>query len=273
MKLKKITDKLLIAIILTFVIVALVLTFIKEKTGSLEILDQSSGKEIKHANYGMYEIDLKGIMPENNIEGLYYPLSKATEETIEKEKEAKEEQVAQEASTNSTTNNTTTSIAQRSFRLNSGRYVKGQYILNIVKGNPNGLKLWNAFNSEFGATVADTAAISLYYENGTLKTDTVGVCNPIHQIGGDYRNCAYADMNSAGMDVGLKQINTFYQAKRITKLGGEPCTFRDSKDRNDPCNQKKIAWLFNVDNNIKIALDIYREQGFRPWYGYRRAFN
>jgi hypothetical protein len=166
------------------------------------------------------------------------------------------------------------SIPARNFKLNSGKLITGQAILDMVKGNPNGLKLWQAFNDKFGTEVADTAAISLYYENGTLKTDSIGVCTAKYMIGGDYRNCNYADMNSAGLDVGLKQINTFYQAKRITKLGGEACSFGDSRDRNDPCNQKKLAWLLNVDNNIKIAIDIYQEQGnFDAWYGYKRAFN
>ena len=168
------------------------------------------------------------------------------------------------------------SIRDRNYRLNNGKYMSGHQILEYIKGNANGLKLWNAFNNEFGETVADTAGISLFYENGSLKSDSVGVCNYIHWIGGDYRNCAYADMNSAGMDVGLKQVNSFYQSTRITKLGGESlaCYFRDSRDRNDPCNQKKIEWLINVDNNIAISLDIYREQrNFNAWYGYRRAFS
>jgi hypothetical protein len=160
---------------------------------------------------------------------------------------------------------------ERSFKLNSGKYVKGSEILSWVKANPNGLKLWQAFNDKYGAEIADKAGISLFYENGTFKPDSIGVCSAKYMIGGDYRNCNYADLNSAGLDVGLKQINTFYQANRITKLGGEACVFGDSRDRNDPCNQKKIAWLLSIDNNIKIALDIYSEQGFSPWYGAKRA--
>lgn len=164
-----------------------------------------------------------------------------------------------------------TSITDKSFKLNSGKFVKGSEILSWVKNNPNGLKLWQAFNDKHGVEVADKAGISLFYENGTFKPDSIGVCSAKYMIGGDYRNCNYADLNTAGLDVGLKQINTFYQAQRITKLGGESCTFGDSRDRNDPCNQKKLNWLLNVDNNIKIALDIYAEQGFSPWYGAKRA--
>jgi hypothetical protein len=166
------------------------------------------------------------------------------------------------------------SIPDKDFKLNGGKIIKGQELLNIVKGNENGLKLWQAFYNEFGLEVADTSAISLFYENGSLKVDSVGVCSAKYMIGGDYRNCNYADLNSAGMDAGLKQINTFYQAERITKLGGEACNFGNSRDRQDPCNQKKLAWLLNVDNNIKISLDIYREhKNFHAWYGYKRAFN
>lgn len=160
----------------------------------------------------------------------------------------------------------------RLFKLYNGEFVAGSVLIEKGKNNPNALKLWQAFADRFGADIADIAIISLYYENSTYNTNTVGVCNPIHQINGDYRNCVYADLNSAGMDVGLKQINTFYQAERITKLGGQACNFIDSKDRRDPCNQKKIEWLLDINNNIKISLDIYQEQGFKPWYGYQKAF-
>lgn len=163
-------------------------------------------------------------------------------------------------------------IETRQFRLNSGKYVTGKFILDIVKGNPNGLKLWQAFNDKYGQVIADTAGISLFYENGSLKVDSVGVCSKKYMIGGDYRNCNYADLNSAGFDAGLKQINTFYQRKRIEKLSGIKCQIVNSKDRKDSCTAQYIGWLINPDNNIKIALDIYSEQGFTPWYGYKRAF-
>jgi hypothetical protein len=167
---------------------------------------------------------------------------------------------------------TASKIPERKFRLNSGKFITGQKILDMVKGNPNGLKLWQAFNHKFGTEIADTAAISLYYENGTMKVDSIGVCNRKYMIKGDYRNCTYADMNSAGMDVGLKQINTFYQRKRIAKLSGINCKIGNSRDRKDPCTAQLITWLINPDNNILIAIDIYQEQGFTPWYGWKRAF-
>ena len=168
---------------------------------------------------------------------------------------------------------TPSKIPERKFRLNNGKFITGQKILDIVKGDPNGLKLWQAFNNKFGTEIADTAAISLYYENGTMKVDSVGVCNRKFMIKGDYRNCTYADMNSAGMDAGLKQINTFYQRKRIAKLSGINCKIVSSRDRKDPCTAQLVTWLINPDNNILIALDIYQEQGFTPWYGWKRAFN
>jgi hypothetical protein len=168
---------------------------------------------------------------------------------------------------------TNSNISTRLFKLNSGKKVTGEYLLGIVKGNPNGLKLWQAFFDKHGQVVADTAGISLFYENGTLKVDSVGVCSKKYMIDGDYRNCNYADLNSAGFDAGLKQINTFYQRKRIEKLSGIKCQIVNSKDRKDPCTAQYINWLINPNNNIAIALDIYSEQGFTPWYGWKRAFN
>jgi hypothetical protein len=203
------------------------------------------------------------------VEGLKVPAPVVDDKTELPKEELKPEPKVEVAVASSPAKASTTT--ERSFKLNSGKYVKGSEILSWVKANPNGLKLWQAFNNKHGVEIADKAGISLFYENGTFKPDSIGVCSAKHMIGGDYRNCNYADLNSAGLDVGLKQINTFYQANRITKLGGEACTFGDSRDRNDPCNQKKLNWLLNVENNIKIALDIYSEQGFSPWYGAKRA--
>ncbi len=163
------------------------------------------------------------------------------------------------------------SVLNRSYRRNNGTYITGNKIKEYVIGNPNGRKFYEAFKNEFGEEIGNKAVITIYYENGTLWEKTVGVCSSKYQIGGDYRNCNYADINSAGMDVGLKQINTFYQRDRIAKLGGPKCTHGNSRDRSDACNQKQIEWLHNLDNNLKISIDIYREQGFGPWYGAKRA--
>lgn len=164
-----------------------------------------------------------------------------------------------------------TKTSQRSFRLNNGKYQKGSEIISYVKSNANGKKFWNAFNKKYGSEVADKIAITLFYENGTLWEKTVGVCSAKYQIGGDYRNCNYADINSNGLDSGLLQINTWYQRKRIAKLGGPSCTPQNSRDRADTCNKKLINWLHNPDNNLKIAMDIYSESGLSPWYGAKKA--
>lgn len=161
---------------------------------------------------------------------------------------------------------------EMSFLMNNGTYMTGAAIIDEALGNPNARKLWDQFNLHFGGEVANKAIISKKFENGTYWELTVGVCDPIHQINGDYRNCVYANRNSMGMDVGLTQINTYYQRYRIASLGGPSCEHLDSKDRNDPCNQQQIAWLHNVDNNIAVAVNLYAEQGFCPWYGYQRAF-
>ena len=166
-----------------------------------------------------------------------------------------------------------TTVATRSFRMNDGTYKTGQELLDYGHSDPNAKKLWQAFFDRYGQEVADTALITLFYENGTFKPDTVGVCSFKYQVNGDYRNCVYADMNTEGMDAGLKQINTYYQRYRIAKLGGEACEPSNSRDITDPCTASHVQWLKNVDNNIMIALDIYAEQGFIPWIGYKRAFN
>lgn len=175
------------------------------------------------------------------------------------------------------------SVRDRSFLMNNGTYMTGAQIIDEAMGNDNARKLWDQFNLHFGGEVANKAIIALKFENGSYWERTTGVCNPIHWINGDYRNCAYPDMNSAGFDVGLKQINTFYQSggeahknlpSRFAKLGGPTCKFNtvaESKDRNHPCNQEIMNWLYNVDNNIHIAVDIYAESGFQPWYGAQRA--
>jgi hypothetical protein len=175
------------------------------------------------------------------------------------------------------------SVRDRSFLMNDGTYMTGAQIIDEAMGNTNARKLWDQFNLHFGGEVANNAIISLKFENGSYWERTTGVCDSIHWINGDYRNCAYPDMNSAGFDVGLKQINTFYQSggeswrglpSRFAKLGGPTCQFNsvaESKDRNHPCNQELMNWLYDVDNNIHMAIDIYAESGFCPWYGARKS--
>ncbi len=171
-------------------------------------------------------------------------------------------------------NDETSPIQNLTFTLNNGKKVSGKELIDEVKANPNGNKLYQAFLEKHGVVVADISAITLKYENGTYWEKTTGVCSKKYQIGGDYRNCNYADLNSAGLDAGLKQINTYYQKARIEKLSGIKCDMgkSQSKDRANECNQKLVEWLHNVDNNITIALDLYEESGFGPWYGCKRAF-
>lgn len=161
-------------------------------------------------------------------------------------------------------------LLARSYQRNNGTWITGNEIVAWIRSNPAGEQLYQAF-SVHGEEVAIKSAITLYYENGTVRADTVGVCSSIHQIGGDYRNCAYADMNTAGMDAGLIQVNTFYQRYRIAKLGGPACEPIASRDRQDICTALQVQWLQNPENNIKIALDIYSESGFAPWYGAKKA--
>lgn len=173
-------------------------------------------------------------------------------------------------------------VREMSFRMNNGTYLTGAQIIDEAMGNANARKLWDQFNLHFGGEIANTAIISLKFENGSYWERTTGVCNQIHWINGDYRDCAYPDMNSAGFDVGIKQINTFYQSgglnepSRIAKLGGPNCRFESkeaSKVRSHPCNQEIMNWLYVPQNNIHIAVDLFADQGFCPWYGWRRAFN
>lgn len=247
-------------------------TIIENKSKESNILDEALQNAIEHSKKDTTiesnnsKDNSKDSVPNNDSDK---ELSKAITVQAQEAIAVNSNDSNKDSMTKSETKSETKS---RLFKLYSGEHVPGSVLIEKGKSNPNALKLWQAFADRFGADIADIAIISLYYENSSYDTTTVGVCNPIHQINGNYKNCVYADLNTHGMDVGLKQINTFYQAERITKLGGEACNFVDSKDRKDPCNQKKIAWLLDIDNNIKISLDIYAEQGFMPWYGYRKGF-
>jgi hypothetical protein len=145
----------------------------------------------------------------------------------------------------------------------------GQMHLDQCKTTEAGRKFLEAF-AEYGIDNQLIACATLNNENGTHDLFTRGVCNEKYQEGGDYRRCVYADINSAGLDLGLFQINSYYQATRITKLAGQEyaCKFTNSRDWSDPCNKLKAEWLFDIDNQILIIKDIYNEQGFKPWSAY-----
>jgi|694.fasta_scaffold77929_5 molybdopterin converting factor small subunit len=147
----------------------------------------------------------------------------------------------------------------------------GQTHWDICNSKEVGKKFIEAF-AEFGADAQVIACVTLNHENGVVGgdyiTNAVSPCWSTNAKQAQARQCDYASDNSAGVDAGLFMINTFYQANRITKLGGEACTFADSKNPKDPCNVKKITWLHNIDNQISIIKDIYREQGFQPWVAY-----
>lgn len=100
--------------------------------------------------------------------------------------------------------------------------------------------------------------------------DAVSPCWSTNTVQAIKRKCDYASDNSNGVDGGLFMINTYFQATRITKLGGKElaCNFSDSRNSKDPCNKKKLTWLHNLDNQILIVKDIYKEQGFTPWVAY-----
>jgi hypothetical protein len=153
--------------------------------------------------------------------------------------------------------------------------VKGDVLIEIVRKNPNGRLFYDAYLEKYGAEIADTMAISLMFENATMWEKTVGVCDAKFWIKGNRLDCNYANRNSAGFDVGVKQVNTFYQNNRINKLAKTTCLFKnkaESKERSNKCNQELIDWLIIPENNLKISLDLYSEQGFKPWYGYKQGF-
>ena len=147
----------------------------------------------------------------------------------------------------------------------------GQKHMDQCNSTLAGRKFLEAFKSE-GEDKQLIACAVLNNENGSHDLETRGVCSLKFMENGDYRRCVYSNINSAGIDLGLFQINSFYQAKRITKLAGPEyaCTFQNSKDWADPCNKKKAEWLFNIDNQLLIIKDIYKEQGFTPWVAYNK---
>lgn len=127
-----------------------------------------------------------------------------------------------------------------------------------------GQRFVKEFKDRYGEDVAYIACAALNAENGHHNQYAIAACGLTSA-----QQCDYASANSAGMDAGLFMINTYYQAKRITKLGGPACEFTvDSRSISDPCNKLKIEWLHNLDNQMAIILDIYEEQGFTPWVAY-----
>lgn len=149
----------------------------------------------------------------------------------------------------------------------------GQMHWDICNSKEVGRKFIEAF-AEFGIDSQVIACVTLNHENGIVGgeyiTNAVSPCWSTNARQAVARQCDYASDNSKGVDAGLFMINTFYQANRITKLGGQDlaCSFGDSKNPKDPCNIKKIAWLHNVDNQIMIVKDIYRQQGFQAWVAF-----
>jgi hypothetical protein len=145
--------------------------------------------------------------------------------------------------------------------------------MDICNSVPTGIKFVEAFK-EFGEDAQVIACVTLNFENGIVgndyMVDAVSPCWSTSPKLAKARKCTYASDNSKGVDAGLFMINTFFQAKRISKLGGPACTFKDSKNTKDPCNIQKINWLHNLDNQILIIKDIYREQGFEPWVAYKK---
>lgn len=151
-----------------------------------------------------------------------------------------------------------------------GKNLIGKNLIERCNKDQNVLKLMKRW-AEKGEDFEFFACSVAVYENGSFKTDTVGVCSRKYQINGDYRNCIFADLNSNGMDVGLIQANTFFQSKNgnIKRLGGPDCVPSSTKDRTDPCNVKLIDWLSNVDNNINLSYQVLNTQGLSAW----SAFN
>ena len=137
---------------------------------------------------------------------------------------------------------------------------------------PVGRKFVDAF-SEFGMDAQVIACVTLNFENGKINgeyvTNAVSPCWKTNTIQAKARSCDYASDNVAGIDAGLFMINTYFQYNRINKLSGlAPCYFGDSRNPHDPCNKPRVEWLHNLDNQISIIKDIYREQGFSPWVAY-----
>jgi hypothetical protein len=172
-------------------------------------------------------------------------------------------------------------VASQTFTLNSGKKVKGQFIIDLVKNNKDSIRLWNAFNDKFGEEVANTAAISLFYENGRLDPLFRGVCNEWHAENRNTYRCVYADVNTdGGMDAGLKSINVWWHRDKIKEMsnGSITCNLKNketAKSYKIACTKEYVDWLHNIDNSIALAIRIYEESGnsFVQWYGYRRGFN
>lgn len=105
-------------------------------------------------------------------------------------------------------------------------------IISVASDNPNAMTIYNYFAPKYGDRLAKKMVVLSNGESG-------------------WRSEAYA---GGGEDsIGLFQINLNAHNNRIAKYTG-------TTDRNT-----NRQWLSDPINNIKIAEEIYNEQGFKPW--------
>jgi hypothetical protein len=256
------TQKLLVKLLILITVVAgVAFTFFggNNEVRSDEIIDQTTWDQRLQE---LEQVEANTKMPDSTIAA-----EAVKPERVEAPKEAK-----QEAKQEATPVTTESKPESKYFKKWFGKKT-GQTHVDMCQSNDTGKKFMKAF-AEFGADAQVVACVTLNHENGIVGgdyiTNAVSPCWSTAPKLAQKRQCTYASDNSKGVDAGLFMINTYYQSKRISKLGGPSCTFEDSKNAKDPCNVKKIAWLHNLDNQIKIILDIYREQGFEPWVAYKK---
>lgn len=119
------------------------------------------------------------------------------------------------------------------------KHDKFREVLERGRSNPAAQKVYQYF-SKFGDEVAKRAVVVSGLESG-------------------WRDNAAANLGANERSFGPFQINLNAHNQRVSKFSG-------SSDIN--ANAK---WLQNIDNSLKVAEDIYKEQGFKPWTVARKS--
>jgi hypothetical protein len=235
--------------------------------------------ESKQAMYKplMVEADTEPVeAPKETAETVIMPITDTTPPVVQETAKAVSEPAP--AKKTETKPATTSNILTRKFRLNNGKYKTGKELVDYVKGNPNGLKLWTAF-SKYGEEEANKSAITLFYENARIDPLFRGVCTKKYAENGDIYRCVYSNGNpNGGMDSGLISINVWWYRAKIKALAGGKITcnlssMATARDYKNACTKQYVDAIHDVDTNIELARQIYEESGnsFRQWHGYKRA--
>jgi len=136
-------------------------------------------------------------------------------------------------------NNTGQSISNGNTEVE--KHKKFKDVIERGKDNPVANKVYQYF-SKYGEEIAKRAVV-------------------VSGLESNWRETASADLGANERSFGPFQINLNAHNKRVSKHSGTEDVNANSK------------WLQNTDNSLKIAEELYKEQGFKPWTVARKSVN